>query len=399
MPSFSLSPPHGPDATTSEDAMNPWTLFDFENPFLGPPLTPPLSNYQPNALQLPPAELVNPSEVEKLTGYVIPDESFSIVHQQALVIQDVNPIRDRWLYPVISAQTTTCNPNKSTVQFYGQILKTYPQMTLVKDQLPPIIHPWQLSATDTVPVPLGNCFSLIRMWEGRSASSSQLIDETLKREMNRLFNEYRTYTDLDLLATLQALLLYAIMAFFSSASSSGELSPGSSARASHLITPATITHLQQVAYRLTTTGTTLLLPSEHPASRTLPTWEDWITVSAKRRTILALYCFHCVFNCMNNLPTFPCDELKLIPAPAGKVLWSARDREGWERAYYAWWTRWSDIPVGGGGRTGGFMMGEMMRRRRRTPGDGGSDERLQRWLSEVDEFGMMIMVVVHGASQ
>ena len=40
------------------------------------------------------------------------------------------------------------------------------------------------------------------------------------------------------------------------------------------------------------------------------------------------------------------------------------------------------------------MMGELMRRKGR---DRRGEERLQRWLSEVDEFGMMMMVVVNGA--
>jgi hypothetical protein len=64
-------------------------------------------------------------------------------------------------------------------------------------------------------------------------------------------------------------------------------------------------------------------------------WEDWIAVSAKRRTILALYYFDCLFNRMNSLPTFPCHELKFMPAPTGKALWSAKDEESWESAYCA----------------------------------------------------------------
>jgi hypothetical protein len=391
-PGISLSTPFDSNATTGDGSVNPWMLFDFDNPFLGPPPSPPVSSHQSITPQLPLPEVITSSEIEKFTEYTTPDDFDPTLNQQALVVQDVTPIRDRWLYPVISAQATTCKPDESTVQFYGQILKTYPQMMLCRDHLPPIIHPWQLSATGTMPAPLANCFSLVRMWEARSNGAEQLVDETLGREMNRLFDEYRTYTELDLLATLQALLLYAIMSLFSSKHTSTGY-PGSSTGPLPLITSSTITSIQQVAYRLATTGTALLLPCEtpisHPShSRSLPTWEDWITVSAKRRTVLALYCLDCVFNCTHNLPTFPCDELKFMPAPAGKVLWSAREREGWERAYCAWMARWSDGP------SGGFMMGELMRRKEK---NSSAEERLQRWLSEVDEFGMMMMVVVNGA--
>jgi hypothetical protein len=42
-------------------------------------------------------------------------------------------------------------------------------------------------------------------------------------------------------------------------------------------------------------------------------------VSAKRRTVLALYCFDCVFNGSNNLLMVPYDELQVLPELAAKV--------------------------------------------------------------------------------
>jgi hypothetical protein len=77
-----------------------------------------------------------------------------------------------------------------------------------------------------------------------------------------------------------------------------------------------------------------------------------------------------------------------MPAPTGKELWSSRDEESWESVYGAWLARWTECPTVGakGGPSGGCLMGELMcRRERRSAGE----ERLQRWLSEVDEFGMM----------
>ena len=107
---------------------------------------------------------------------------------QEIATQDLTLIRDRWLYPVFSAQTTTCHPDKSAVQLYGQILETYPRMMSHKDQLPPIIHPWQVSEKP-IPLPLANCFSLVRMWEDRVDGAEKLTEETVGREMERLFDE------------------------------------------------------------------------------------------------------------------------------------------------------------------------------------------------------------------
>lgn len=146
---------------------------------------------------------------------------------------------------------------------------------------------------------------------------------------------------------------------------------------------ATITNIQQVAYRSAIIGCGLVTKAEKDHTR--PRWEDWITVSAKRRSNLALYCFDCVFTTANNLPTFPCDELIILPAPESKALWQSPSEEQWQTAYKLWLARWD---------TGAFTMGELMRKPR---GASIADKRKQMWLSEVDEFGMMMMVVVGGA--
>lgn len=139
--------------------------------------------------------------------------------------------------------------------------------------------------------------------------------------------------------------------------------------------------MQQAVYRLATTG----LVAKAEKDRVRPRWEEWIQVSAKRRTVLTYYCFDCVYRTMNNLILLPCTELKIMPAPAGKVLWQARDVQQWDSAYNHWLARWDK---------GCFLMEELMKR---TNLGSVADDRLQMWLAEVDEFGMMIMVVVKGA--
>jgi hypothetical protein len=168
---------------------------------------------------------------------------------------------------------------------------------------------------------------------------------------------------------LQALLVYAIIAFFWFDGESPD----------PLVDETTVMRIQQVAYRLATNGLFIQVETDH----TRPKWEEWIIVSAKRRTILTLYCFDCVFTTAKGLPTFPCDELTSMPAPAGKILWQAQSREQWERAYDQWLVRWS---------SGTFLVGDLMRKSQPGPR---AEDRLQQWLSEVDEFGLMTMVVIH----
>ncbi len=145
----------------------------------------------------------------------------------------------------------------------------------------------------------------------------------------------------------------------------------------------TITNLQQVTYRLAITGAGVITSAEKDHAR--HEWEEWIIVSAKCRVILTLDCFDCVFTTRNDLPTFPCDELRLLPAPAGKVLWQAQSSEQWKTAYNRWLAKWD---------TSTFTIGDLMKK---PNGDTDAEERLQTWLSEVDKLGMMMMVVVNGA--
>jgi len=125
----------------------------------------------------------------------------------------------------------------------------------------------------------------------------------------------------------------------------------------------TIINLQQVTYRLAITSAGVITRAEKDHAR--PEWEEWTIVAAKRRVILTLYCFDCVFNTTKDLPAFPCDELRFLPAPAGKVLWQAQSSEQWKTAYNRWLAKWD---------TSTFTMGDLIKK---PNGDTDAEERLQ----------------------
>lgn len=115
------------------------------------------------------------------------------------------------------------------------------------------------------------------------------------------------------------------------------------------------------------------------ASHVRPTWEAWVLVNSKRRTMSALYCLEWIYAMLNKLPTFPCTELGFMPAVSSKALWHARTKDEWEATYNCWLARWT---VGGP-----YLMRELMAVQ---PGPE-LDLRTEMWLEEVDEFGMMYM--------
>lgn len=54
-------------------------------------------------------------------------------------------------------------------------------------QLPPIIHPSQLSG-EQKQMQLSNCFTLAKMWYGQCPGATDIVQETVKREMQELIN-------------------------------------------------------------------------------------------------------------------------------------------------------------------------------------------------------------------
>ena len=70
-----------------------------------------------------------------------------------------------------------------------------------------------------------------------------------------------------------------------------------------------------------------------------------------------------------------------MPAPAGKVLWTARTQQEWEGAYDRWLGRWAGQSI--------YKMQELIQI---NPGPE-LDPRTEMWLEEADEFGMMLMAI------
>ncbi|KFY17160.1 hypothetical protein V492_00838 [Pseudogymnoascus sp. VKM F-4246] len=297
-----------------------------------------------------PKDLGSPEQA----GQLVPDEDFNV-------------IRDRWLYPYIEPSPLSYALREQSMFYICRVFRTYPRMMARRERLPPMIHPMQ--ASKEIPLPLKNCFSITRMWEGGAEEASSLVQGTIEREMDRLFAEFRTYDEETLITAFQALVIYAIILLF----------PTPQKPTTNNLTLQTVVSLQEVGYHVGQTG--LMLRAE--AAHVRPTWDAWILVNAKRRTMCALYCLEWIYAMLNKLPTFPCTELGFMPTVCSKALWDARTKDEWEASYNCWLARWT---VGGG-----YLMRELMAVQ---PGPE-LDQRTEMWLEEVDEFGMMYMSLVN----
>lgn len=80
---------------------------------------------------------------------------------------------------------------RHTVQFVIRILRAWPRVLAsytATDQLPPMIHKAQLA--ESMPGPLANCCTLVRMWADHSEHGSRtLVKVTILEEVRRLLRE------------------------------------------------------------------------------------------------------------------------------------------------------------------------------------------------------------------
>ena len=173
--------------------------------------------------------------------------------------------------------------------------------------------------------------------------------------------QHHLYSQTDLLAALQASLIYSIIIYLDSnttVKSTVQLLLG---------------QLQEMAYHL-------LITEAFPKARSsgaVPDQESWVITSAAHRTVLAIYIFDCVICFLNRVPVYGCDELDFIPAPVGRRLWEAQEYETWREEYVNWVKIW---------KGGEVVMAELLNR----PAESYAYNRVETWLSEADEFGMLI---------
>ena len=179
-------------------------------------------------------------------------------------------------------------------------------------------------------------------------------------------SQLQTYNETDLLAALQALTIYTIILIF----------PTKDQNAIPSVDPSVFIGLQQVVYY--TAGTGLMLQEE--TDHAVPPWDAWVHVTSKRRVIFTLYMLHWAYSVYHHLPSFNCDELGFMPAPAAKYLWQANTKQQWEGLYKRWLVQWDGQE---------YFQKEFLYVK---PGLA-LDQRTQMWLEDADELGILFLSI------
>lgn len=285
---------------------------------------------------------------------------------------NVDEIATRWLHPYVPVPgqvTKDYHPRISDLIY--RVLKSYANGTIRGAKYPPFIHASQLQ----VPAPsqpLVNCLSVARICDNSRPGGGQIAGEILQKEMFKIIDQAAlAVPEIDLLTTFQACLIYTMILFF-------QLNQGedlSSLRQAMM-------SLQDLA--CTTSRQGLVCAADLQHSR--PSWEAWLITEAKRRTLYVLYLFDNVLSRQEGLPTFLGTELRGLPAPSSKTLWEAKSRQEWEFRYNSHLAQWPE---------GGLRIDELwsMPTDLDEAGIAQRRARVDEWLVDVDEFGMMVYTV------
>jgi hypothetical protein len=146
-----------------------------------------------------------------------------------------------------------------------------------------------------------------------------------------------------------------------------------------MIDTTTVINLQELASALSLTG----LGDSEAEIRTPPSWEAWILVEAKRRTLYAMYMFDNILNFSRNTPSYLATELRQLPAPSSKSLWAATTEDEWETEYDRYLAEWS-VKIPRLEDLWPHPMEQITKERR---------GRVDQWIESVDEFGMFLFSV------
>ncbi|KAH7179248.1 uncharacterized protein B0J16DRAFT_416943 [Fusarium flagelliforme] len=282
------------------------------------------------------------------------------------LICPINPddIQNRWLnaYVPLPGQEAK-NYSTNISQLISRTLKSY-GLKAIQGRPPPFIHPTHLSLP-----PISTCFTLLKLRRIPMEDES-VVAEILKREMTRLHEGHTAYSDMELFGAFQAYLIYTMVLFF-------KFTPPSM----DFFRQAMI-NLQEIACATSRQGLACMSEKSIFSS---PKWEAWHVVEAKRRTLYTMYFMDNMLSVLDGFPTYIGHELKGLYAPSSNELWTA-SRTEWDQEYRSYRSDWGQTP---------FRLDELW------PASSDAAEHLEKdrqrrtekWLKDVDGFGMMLYAV------
>ncbi|KAI1120094.1 hypothetical protein F5Y10DRAFT_290317 [Nemania abortiva] len=209
-----------------------------------------------------------------------------------------------------------------------EVLRTYPIRMTSRETFPPFVHPcWGKRSPDAglgkLPQPIASCMSVSQLFAARNPETLGFLWRAIEVEQKTFFENGYRYSTEELIAAIQALMIYFLM------------------RAAHdCFTDC------EIEYQMLMTFEFLVLKfqaqmGEHESrdfarietANPNSSWEDWISAESRRR----IACYWFLISHVIDLKIInKCQLLKsfqTLPVPSPQMLWEAKSHSEWEEAF------------------------------------------------------------------
>lgn len=262
-------------------------------------------------------------------------------------------------------------------------LRSYPEMLISGKTLPPFIHPscsvttvqnHQTVGFDTrpeLPEPLAICMSVVQMFKAKNKENSSFVWSTVREAQEKLARDFRSYSDWDTVAALQAVTVYFILRI-SEDEDTGHVNFD--------------VQLIQTMVRISLNVSNFSHKYAPTSNGCLPGWKNWILIESIRRTTTILLLIDQFFDIRPGLPNFYCDGayLRSMLLPCSRKLWQADNESTWEAEYTS--------DAGMQGQKVRLRYGDLVEFNSLADISGYSWKGpLEGWLAQADDLGISIM--------
>ncbi|KAF2495287.1 hypothetical protein BU16DRAFT_385713 [Lophium mytilinum] len=209
-----------------------------------------------------------------------------------------------------------------------QAVRSFPTMMLRRNTFPWYIHPHShllsKSPKGALPEALSTCMSIAQIFASRTAETKFYLWCAIRAEYRRFINEKHHMPIFELLAAVQACMVYLIMCII-------DQSPESESTSLELLMAL---HTLYMSFKDACVGSTFQSELSSPSLN----WEDWILAESQRRLCRLAHLWFligCVICIKTGIPCDPSQSYRFLPLPGLKSLWDAPTESAWELEYEA----------------------------------------------------------------
>ncbi|KAF2803588.1 uncharacterized protein BDZ99DRAFT_399578 [Mytilinidion resinicola] len=212
---------------------------------------------------------------------------------------------------------------QSSADILTRMFGSFTSMMARKETFPPFIHPRCFSnipgKEHEIPETLVNCMSLSRMFAERTPGTSKLLWRTIRMEHERLWFQHDSFDNWELLAAVQALVIYTLMRMVDGETEHNDFD------VPLLISVNSI--CQRLADRIGGGEFKNIMISEQQA------WQDWVFYESRRRFVVIARMLNMLVEMGQAVTCSSLPGFALVPLPSKKVLWEAPNEEVWQKEF------------------------------------------------------------------